>query len=339
MSVMERPEDLGRIRNGCPTCVKHGSVPASTWQLPELRGAYGEFPSTSVAEHQCQFDGVDRAKPTRLYSDILPMAEFGHEGWPQLGSRDNYLGPLPRHCVHDHRQAMIGRSKSGVFHISPTAACPAGMCAFIAKRIYDDWVKNIDSTKGGVRASGLAGRLRTDEKSTTTTADTTTRAPSSRTAGFDIDGDTASENETDIESVSDMAWIHPKDLDLCRVEVPHDVVDKASEEADRKGVGRPIREGIEGEVQEALSEDETHDLTERPPKDAKDIASTSEEERESCRSPTDRSAAKVGGAEARLSGLAGKGQPVTSLMVQAYHLPVGGRWSGGGCRTHAWPSG
>jgi hypothetical protein len=242
------------------------------------------------------FEGVDRAKPTRLYSDILPMAEFGHEGWPQHDSRDNYLGPLPRHCGHDHRQAMIGRSKSGGFHTSPTAAYPAGMCAFIANRIFDDCVKNIGATKGGVRASGPAGKLRTDERlknvsmrssspSTTspissTMVDTTTRTPSSRTAGFDFNGDTASENKTDVESVSDMAWIHPKDLDLNRVEVPQDEVDKASEEADRKGVGRPIREGIEGDVQEALSEDETHDPTERLPKDAEDIASTSEEERE-----------------------------------------------------------
>ena len=57
-SLMEHPEDLGRIRNGCATCVKHGSVPASTWQLPEVRGAYGEFESVSVAGHQCQFPNL-----------------------------------------------------------------------------------------------------------------------------------------------------------------------------------------------------------------------------------------------------------------------------------------
>jgi hypothetical protein len=140
---------------------------------------------------------------------------------------------------------MIGRSKSGGVHTSLTAAYPPGMCSFIAKRIYDDWVKSIVTTKGGVGALGPAGKLRTDGRSTATTADTTTRVPSSRTAGFDIDGDTASENVADVESVSDMTWIHPKDLDLSREKVPQDVVDKASEEADRKGAGRPIREGIE----------------------------------------------------------------------------------------------
>ena len=173
-----------------------------------------------------------------------------------------------------------------------------------------------------------------------TTVDTTTRAPSSRTAGFDIDGGTASENETDVESVSDMAGIHPKDLDLNRVEVPQDVVDKASEEADRKGVGRPIREGIEGDVQEALSEDETHDPTEQLPKDAEDIASTSEEERELpvTRRPK-RGEGWWGRGEARLSGRTGKERHGTSLMVQAYRLPVDGRWSGGDCRSHAWPTG
>ena len=64
---MEHPEDLGRMHRG---------EPASIWQLPEIRLAFGEFPYATVAGHQCQFPGVDRAKPTRLLSDILEVTDF-----------------------------------------------------------------------------------------------------------------------------------------------------------------------------------------------------------------------------------------------------------------------
>ena len=36
---------------------------------------------------RCQFPGVDRRKPTRLYSDILKMADFGKVGWSRFDSR------------------------------------------------------------------------------------------------------------------------------------------------------------------------------------------------------------------------------------------------------------
>ena len=64
MSLLEHPEDLGRVPRG---------VPASIWQLPELRAAFGEFDFVTVAGYQCQFEGVDRPKPTRLLSDILSL--------------------------------------------------------------------------------------------------------------------------------------------------------------------------------------------------------------------------------------------------------------------------
>ena len=152
------------------------------------------------------------------------------------------------------------------------------MCAFIAIRIFNDWVKHIGTTKGGVGASSSTRKPRTDVRRTATTT-STTPAPS-RTPGHDINGDTASENETDVESLSDMVWIHPKDLDLKKEEVPQHVVEKASREVDRKGADRPIREGIDCDPKEDLSEDETHDPAGRPPRDAEDIATTSEEERE-----------------------------------------------------------
>ena len=70
MTILEHPEDLGRCPKG---------VPASIWQLKELRSAYAEFPHVSVAGHQCQF-GLDAPKPTRLYSDIVSLLAFGYGG-------------------------------------------------------------------------------------------------------------------------------------------------------------------------------------------------------------------------------------------------------------------
>ena len=87
--ILEHPEDLGRMSKG---------VPASIWQLPQIRKAFGSTPFVTVAGHQCQFPGVDRKKPTRLLSDILAIADFGKAGWPQFDTRGYYVGPLPMHC-------------------------------------------------------------------------------------------------------------------------------------------------------------------------------------------------------------------------------------------------
>ena len=74
MTILEHPEDLGRVPSG---------QPSSIWQLPELRKAYAEFDHVSVAGHQCQF-GLDAPKPTRLLSDIISLAAFGYPGWPKF---------------------------------------------------------------------------------------------------------------------------------------------------------------------------------------------------------------------------------------------------------------
>ena len=102
-SVLEHPEDLGMTPRG---------EPASIWQLPELRKAFGKARFWTVAGHQCQF-GVGRKKPTRLFSDILSFADFGLVGWPKFDSRGFYVGPIPKDGGHTHRQQMIGRSKNG----------------------------------------------------------------------------------------------------------------------------------------------------------------------------------------------------------------------------------
>ena len=58
MTLLEHPEDLGTPDQG---------TPASIWQLTEMRKAFSEFASVSVAGYQCQFPGVDRSKPTRFF--------------------------------------------------------------------------------------------------------------------------------------------------------------------------------------------------------------------------------------------------------------------------------
>ena len=119
--IFEHPEDLGRTAR---------VEPAAIWQLPQLREAFGSTPCVSVAGHQCQFPGVDRSKPTRLYSDILSIAQFGNAGWPRFDSRGWYLGPLPKSCGLRHKERMIGRRPDGGICTSPTAASPRDVPLF-----------------------------------------------------------------------------------------------------------------------------------------------------------------------------------------------------------------
>jgi hypothetical protein len=137
--LLEHPEDLGRCHRG---------EPASIWQ-PEVgvRKAFGNSRAVSVAGHQCQFPDTDRKKPTRLWSDIDDIKDFGFVGWPCFDAAGYYIGPLPHDCGHRHKQPMIGRGKSGGFNTAPTAAYPPGMCEFIAKRMFNHWYNRAVVTK------------------------------------------------------------------------------------------------------------------------------------------------------------------------------------------------
>ena len=85
----------------------------------------------SVAGHQCQFK-VDYAKPTRLYSDIARIADFGQVGWLQVDANDWYMGPLPR-CGHVHYDNVVGAKQDGsVFNCSATANYPPLMCQVLS---------------------------------------------------------------------------------------------------------------------------------------------------------------------------------------------------------------
>eukprot|EP00435_Cladocopium_sp_Y103_P031679 s3830_g8.t1 len=89
--LWEHPEDLGRARNG---------VPASVWQLAELRAVAKRRHMETIVFHQCTY-GADYPKPTRLLSDAHGLLQLGFAGWPVLNKELYYMGPLPRHCGLD----------------------------------------------------------------------------------------------------------------------------------------------------------------------------------------------------------------------------------------------
>ena len=131
MSVREHPEDLGRIQAG---------EPASVWQLPETREVFGGSECFTAAWHRCQLD-LDASKPTRLFSDIPGILDFGLAGWPMFDAARCYVRPSPR-CGHKHKMKQIGQSKKGGFNTSPTAAYSPKMCNFLARVIFEDWIRH-----------------------------------------------------------------------------------------------------------------------------------------------------------------------------------------------------
>ena len=101
--LIEHSEDLGRSTHG---------TPASIWQLPAARGIQARDPNfVSVAGHQCQFE-VDYSKPTRLYSDVPGIADFGEVGCPIVDGSDWYLGPLLM-CGYHHKDPVAGTKADG----------------------------------------------------------------------------------------------------------------------------------------------------------------------------------------------------------------------------------
>ena len=122
-----------------------------------MSSAFGDAKAVSVAGWQCQFPGVDIAKPTRLYSDIPGIEKFGRVGWPVMDGDFNSRGPLPRYCGHWHKQQTIGKDKSGGFNTSPTAAYPEPMCEWLAQSIYADWKASFSQPR---RSGGLTPRTR-----------------------------------------------------------------------------------------------------------------------------------------------------------------------------------
>ena len=151
--LWEHPENLGRTRNG---------LPASVWQLAELRAAAKARSMSTIALHQCVY-GADYSKPTRLLADLPGLRLLGFPGWPQLNKEGWYLGPLPRSCGHAH-PPLIGADLEGNFKTSPTAAYPPDLCKAIADLIWKYHISGSALTppEGGCETP-LAGPNKTDK--------------------------------------------------------------------------------------------------------------------------------------------------------------------------------
>ena len=137
--VWEHPEDLGRSRNG---------VPASVWQLEEVRRAAKKRRMETIAFHQCTY-GADYPKPTRLLSDAHGLLQLGYPGWPVLNKELYYLGPLPRACGHE-RPPLIGTNTNGGFKTGPTAAYPIEMNQMLANLVFLHWFNQALTPAEGV---------------------------------------------------------------------------------------------------------------------------------------------------------------------------------------------
>ena len=315
MTLMEHPEDLGRVPRG---------QPASAWQLPELRGAYAEFPFATAAGHQCQFN-VDYAKPTRLLSDILTITAFGYSGWPVFDADDRYRGPLPKSCGHGkHGQQMIGHLPGGGFATSPTAAYPPGMCRFLAFHIYMDWMENGNGKKvfspfGGGNSSGRRREAGTDR------AASPTRAPSKPLL---FPESSSNDKRTNLDKIA-AELSQPEgimDSSIYEFEWKNEIIsqekiDEATAEANKKGIDRPIREGIDDEMPSLVEEDSNDDEVERASA-ADGVTSDEEKELEGRRRP------KKG------EGWWGRGKPLRPTrkglprdFVDGGGFPSPGRWS------------
>ena len=227
-SLLEHPEDLGRVPTG---------VPASIWQLDDIRQAHGSSRFWAVAGYQCQFPNCDRSKPTRLLSDLEGVEEFGYLGWPVFDPDNNYVGPLPDSCGHTganrHKQKMIGRSSQGGFNTSPTAAYPAGMCLFIANLIFRNWLMycvNIKPRNFVPKRSPCGGGSQRSLATTSTTAPSSshTASPSSPATVTTLTGN----------------WEGPLQLTHDNRLVSQQEIEEASEKVDSHGVGTPIKDEL-----------------------------------------------------------------------------------------------
>eukprot|EP00435_Cladocopium_sp_Y103_P023419 s974_g5.t1 len=140
--LWEHPEDLGRARNG---------IPASVWQLEELRQAAKRRKMETIAFHQCTY-GANYPKPTRFLSDANGLLQLGFPGWPVLNGGLSCLGPLPRSCGHDH-DPLIGANDAGGFKTGPTAAYPAEMNQMIAQLVFNHWHQQTPTPMEGEEAT------------------------------------------------------------------------------------------------------------------------------------------------------------------------------------------
>jgi hypothetical protein len=135
--LIEHPEDLGTLANGL--------TPASIWQLPEIASLANDTHAITAALHQCDPLAdksclVDYPKPTRLLSTLRGLRALPHQGWPRFSSQGGYIGPLPRHCGHNHSTRLTRSQhdcKNLPFRTSATAAYPPMLCSLLATFIIE----------------------------------------------------------------------------------------------------------------------------------------------------------------------------------------------------------
>ncbi len=84
------PEDLGPAEHG---------IPASVWQLPELKLWANHWGLRRYATHQCNFGGSKWPFPLGVLSTHPLPHRWFRPGWPQFDRETGrYVGPLSRKC-------------------------------------------------------------------------------------------------------------------------------------------------------------------------------------------------------------------------------------------------
>ena len=121
--VLEHPEDLGKLANGCDL----GSI----WQWEDVHHLMTRAGVTTFAVHQCHY-GATSPKPTRFLTSAASAQRMKHTGPPTLDRDGFYIGPLPRYCGHRSHEELIGLDEQGNWKSSAAAAYPEGLCSMIA---------------------------------------------------------------------------------------------------------------------------------------------------------------------------------------------------------------
>jgi len=119
LTVLEHPEDLGRVPGG---------TPGTIWQLRKVRELTESRDVVTGAINQSEF-GTTYPKPTRLLGRLPGLSKHMSEGWPTFDSEDYYLGPLSKSSTASAR--LIGQAGRS-FATAASAAWPERLCDVIA---------------------------------------------------------------------------------------------------------------------------------------------------------------------------------------------------------------
>ena len=157
---------------------------------------------------------------------------------------------------------MIGQLPGGGYATSHTAAYPPGMCLFLARHIYDDFMKH--NPRARSQPFG-GGRLRQALTPGPTSSTSEPKAGATPTVPW-----LSTSHEVDTISL--------QEIQIGPALVSQEEIDRATRLMDSKGVDRPIREGLDKTVVPDLSEDEHAQGPSATSANTGD--STSEEERE-----------------------------------------------------------